>query len=187
VASPGGRLYVFGGWDGSRYVADVLIYDPEEDLWSYGTPFSQPRGFAAAAALDGRIYLVGGYDGITELATCEVYDPALEGGAESPWKALAPMAQPRGGLGVAVAGKRLYAVGGGWNGGLAFNESYDILRNRWEPFPSPVLGQWRTLGVAAVQSSLGTTVHAIGGWTGDRVSIQQVYRALLNIYLPQVP
>jgi DNA-binding CsgD family transcriptional regulator len=187
TAATGGRLYVIGGWDGSRYVDDVLVYDPEEDAWAVGTSQTEPRGFGAAVALDGRIYVVGGLDGVSESAVCEVYDPALEGSGTSPWKALAPMAQPRGGLGLVAAGRRLYAVGGGWNGGLAYNESYDTATNRWQPFPSPILGQWRTLGLAAVESSLGTTLYAVGGWTGDRAAVNQAYRALLNVYLPQLP
>jgi DNA-binding CsgD family transcriptional regulator len=187
LAATGGRLFVIGGWDGTRYVDDVLVYNPEEDSWSPGTPQGQARGFAAAVALDGRIYVVGGFDGANESAACEVYDPALEGSDTSPWQTLAPMAQPRGGLGLVAVGRRLYAVGGGWNGGLAYNESYDTATDRWQPFPSPVLGQWRTLGLAAAESSLGTTLYAIGGWTGDRVAVNQAYRALLNVYLPQLP
>ena len=187
IASLRERLYIFGGWDGKRYVADVLIYDPERDSWDLGTPMAKARGFAAAAALGNRIYLVGGYDGAEELATLEVYDPALEGTPESPWQTLAPMAAARGGLGLAVAGSRLYAVGGGWNGGLGFNESYDVSTNRWQAFPSPILGQWRTLGLASVEDSLGTTLYAVGGWTGNRVPANQAFRALLNVYLPVLP
>jgi DNA-binding CsgD family transcriptional regulator len=187
VAVAGGRLCVFGGWDGDSYVSDVLIYDPERDAWEYGTPLSQARGFAAAAELGGLIYLVGGYDGANDLPTCEVYDPSLEDSGESPWRGLAPMAAGRGGLGLAPAGRRLYAVGGGWNGGLAFNESYDIASDRWQAFPTPVLGQWRTLGLVSVESSLGATLYAIGGWTGDRVAANQAFRALLNVYLPVLP
>ncbi len=186
LAASGGRLYLFGGWDGSRYVADVLIYDPEEDAWSYGTPLGRPRGFAAAASFDGRIFVAGGYDGVNELATCEVYDPALEGSGESPWRTVAAMSQGRGGLGLVVVGTRLYAVGGGWNGNLAYNESYDVMGDLWRPFPSPVLGRWRNLGVASVENSLGTTVYALGGWSGDLLAINQAYRAVLRIFLPSL-
>lgn len=187
LAAAGGRLYVIGGWDGGRYVGDVWIYDPQEDAWSAGTPLSQARGFAAAATIDDRIYVVGGFDGMGESAACEAYEPALEGSDTSPWSTLTPMSQPRGGLGLTVAGRRLYAVGGGWGGGLAYNESYDVAADRWQPFASPVLGEWRTLGVATVESSLGTTLYALGGWTGDRTTMNQAYRALLNVYLPQLP
>ncbi len=186
LAAGGGRLYLFGGWDGTRYVPDVLIYDPEADSWTYGTPLGRARGFAAAASYEGRIYVAGGYDGVSELAACEVYDPALEGTGESPWRELEAMSQPRGGLGLVVAGSRLYAVGGGWNGGLAYNESYDVAGDRWRPFPTPVLGRWRNLGVAAVENSLGTTLYALGGWSGDLLAVNQAYRAVLRIFLPSL-
>ena len=184
IASTGGRIYLFGGWDGSRYVGDVLIYDPQGGRWSYGTPMAQGRGFAAAVAVEGRIYLLGGYDGVNELTDCEVYDPSLEGSGRSPWKALSPMSQARGGLGAAAVGNRLYAIGGGWNGGLTCSESYDIARDQWQRFATPILGQWRALGVAAAQSPLGTTLFAMGGWTGDWSAVNQAYRASLNLYLP---
>lgn len=187
LAACAGKLYLFGGWDGTRFVADTLAYDPAEDTWGRGTPMLHGAGFRAAATLDGRIYVVGGYDGAGESADGEVYDPSLEESGQSPWKAIAPMSQPRGGLGLVEAGRRLYAVGGGWNGGLDHNESYDPARNRWQPFPSPILGQWRTLGLAKVESAMGTTLYAMGGWTGDRVAVNQAYRALLSIYLPGLP
>ncbi len=187
LAASGGKLYLFGGWDGTRYVADVLVYDPREDAWSGRTPMGRAVGFAAAATLGDRIYVVGGYDGADESAAGEVYDPSLEESGQPPWKAIAPMSQPRGGPGLVTAGRRLYAVGGGWNGGLAYNESYDPQSNRWQRFPSPILGQWRSLGLAAVESAMGTTLYAIGGWTGDRVAVNQAYRALLSVYLPGLP
>ncbi len=187
IASEGGRLFLFGGWDGSRYLSDVLIYDPRADAWSPGTPLGQARGLAAAAACGGRIYVAGGYDGTSELALCEAYDPAAEGTERSPWSARTPMLAPRAGLGLAALANRLYAIGGGWNGGLAYNESYDIAADRWQALPTPILGQWRTLGVTALESPLGTTIFAMGGWTGDRVAANEAYRAVLNIYLPGLP
>lgn len=187
VAAAGGRLYLFGGWDGTRYVADVLIYDPQSDTWSYGTPMGHARGFAAAAAVDGRIYVVGGYDEATESASCELYDPTLEGSGQSPWKALAPMSQARGGLGLAAVGNQLYAVGGGWTMHLAYNEIYDIARDRWRSFPTPIVGRWRTLGVTAVPGTLGTTVFAIGGWTDGPSTVNQAYRASVSVYFPALP
>ena len=187
LAAAGGRVYLFGGWDGARYVADVWIYDPARDAWSRGTPMGQARGYLAAATVEERIYVVGGYDGVREYASCEVYDPALEGSEQSPWRALAPMSQARGGLGLATDGRWLYAIGGGWNGGLAYNEKYDIAGGRWQPFPTPILGRWRTLAVAAVRAPLGTMLYAIGGYTDERVAYNQAYRAWLSIYLPGPP
>ena len=86
----------------------------------------------------------------------------------------------RAGLGVAVIGGEVYAIGGGWQSYLATNERYDPETNMWSVFESPVLGQWRNLGVAA----LDTEIYAVGGWAGDYMGVNQAYRALFRIILP---
>jgi hypothetical protein len=51
-----------------------------------------------------------------------------------------------------------------------------------------LLGQWRTLGAAAVESKAETVIHVIGGWN-DRylnLSTNYAYRAFWRIYLPSL-
>jgi DNA-binding CsgD family transcriptional regulator/N-acetylneuraminic acid mutarotase len=182
IATVGGKIYVFGGWDGSSYVASTLEYDPLTDTWSERTPMSFPRGFAAAGTVDGTIYVVGGYDGQREYATVEQYDPAREGQG-TPWRQRASMSMRRGGLGVAAVAGNLYAVGGGWNGYLAFNERYDPQTDHWSTVETPVFGQWRNLAVVASE----TRVHALGGWTSDFTDANHEYQALFTYYLPELP
>jgi hypothetical protein len=67
-----------------------------------------PRGELAAAAFHGRIHVVGGVTPAGPLDAHEAYDPR-----ERRWLPLHPMPTARYGLGVAVAGGRLYAVAGG--------------------------------------------------------------------------
>jgi DNA-binding CsgD family transcriptional regulator len=175
-------LYLFGGWDGSSYVAETFRYDPQADAWSSLAPMATPRAFAGAGAVGDRIYVVGGYDGQDELDTCEVYDPALDRWTECP-----PMSAPRGGIGVTVIADTLYVIGGGWQSYLVENEylsiSDDPEQGAWHTFPSPLLQEWRNLGVAAN----GTSIYAIGGWDGGFLGANQAYRALFRLYLPNVP
>ena len=108
-----GKFHLFGGWDGTRYLADTLIYDPDTDSWAAGTPMAEPRAFLAASSLQDRIYVVGGYDGQRELATVAAYDPAGERtGPVLPSRV--PLSQPRGGLGALHrdSGYMLWAVVG---------------------------------------------------------------------------
>ena len=175
-----GKLHLFGGWDGARYLADTLIYDPETDSWSTGTPMAEPRAFLAASSLLDRIYVVGGYDGQRELATVAAYDPAGEGTTAGPWSSRAPLSQPRGGLGLVALGQRLYAVGGGWTEPLAFNEQYDIKTGAWSRIETPAVGQWRNLALAA----LGNKLYAVGGWNGSYLGTNEEYQALLQQLLP---
>ncbi|MGQ9681373.1 MAG: Kelch repeat-containing protein [Anaerolineae bacterium] len=181
------RLFLLGGWSGQRYVSDVWTYDVQRDRWDEGTPMPSARGFAGAASVDGRVYVVGGLDGARELGDCLILDVNGRHSGEMDWRAGAPLRQARAGHGLARAGRWIYAVGGGWNGGLTCNEVYDTMRDRWEVFPTPIVGQWRTLGVASIESPLGTEVFAIGGWAGERLALNQAYRAVLSVYLPGLP
>lgn len=183
IAAVDGKLFVFGGWNGASYVASVYEYDPQADRWTAKTAMSTARGFAAAGVIEDKVYVVGGYDGRTEFALCEEYDPAQDDGTKVPWTIKAPMSVGRGGLGVAVVGKNLYAVGGGWQSYLAYNERYNLETNTWANFETPITGEWRHLGVAATKAK----VYAIGGYSGEYLSDNQEYQALFQLYLPTAP
>jgi DNA-binding CsgD family transcriptional regulator len=180
VATVNGRLYVFGGWDGARYVADVFAYDPATDTWEEASPMPVARGFLGAAELRGHVYVVGGYDGRREYALVHRYDPAADARGEPAWETLPTMTEPRGGLGLASEGSALYAIGGGWRGGLEYNERFDPLSNTWSRVDSPIRTQWRSLGVA----TLGLNVYVVGGWSGDYLNATAVYQSSFRTFLP---
>ncbi|HET90608.1 MAG TPA: helix-turn-helix domain-containing protein [Chloroflexi bacterium] len=169
------KLYLFGGWDGQRYVATVLIYDPESDTWSTGTPMNSPRGLAAAATTSRQIYVVGGYDGKQELTQCSIYDST-----QDTWEDCAPLIVGRGGLGLVNLSDQVYAIGGGgWTSYLGFNERYSPEGNRWQAIDTPMIGTWRSPGVAV----LGTSIYAIGGWNNDYLSLNQSYTSF-RVFIP---
>jgi len=175
IAAWDGNLYVFGGWDGEGYVAESYRYNPSQDVWSAVPPMKTERAFAGAGTIGDRIYVVGGYDGQAELAACEAYAPATDS-----WDTCPPMTVPRGGIGVAVIADALYAIGGGWKSYLVENEYFSPVTRTWNAFPSPLLQEWRNLGVAAN----GTYLYAIGGWDGGFLGVNQAYRAIYRLYMP---
>jgi len=181
LAEVGGRMYLFGGWDGRRYVDTVLEFSPDTGTWNVRTPMPKALGFQAAAALGGRIFLIGGYDGNREVASCYEYMPDLEGSAISPWRACAPISVPRGGAAAATVGNSIYVVGGGWKGFVAYNERYEPLGDVWVRFPTPIVGQWRNLGLAAFE----TRLYAIGGWSGEALNANSEYQALFRVVMPR--
>jgi len=176
IAAVNDQLYLFGGWDGARYVNSVYVYDPASDQWSPRAAMRVARGFAGV--IRGVVYVVGGYDGARELALCEAYDPRTD-----TWSSCTPMSVGRGGVGVAVVGSTLYAVGGGWESYLAFNERYEPDADAWHAFETPIAGQWRNLGLAATDVNL----YAIGGWGGEYLAVNEEYQALFRIFLPASP
>lgn len=151
-------MYLFGGWDGASYRALAYVYHPQTDVWEQLPSATVARGFGAAAVFNDKVYYVGGYDGKHEFNTCEVYNPTMER-----WKSCAAMLLPRGGLGLAEVGGRLYAIGGGWLNYLGFNERYNPADDSWQVWHTPLVGEWRNLGLAVAD----TTLYAVGGWSGD--------------------
>ncbi|MBN1248102.1 MAG: hypothetical protein JXC32_10625 [Anaerolineae bacterium] len=157
LAAYGDRLLLFGGWDGETYRALTLAYTPADDTWEVLTPPQQARGFGAAAVLEDRVFYAGGYDGTREWAVCEVYFPATDR-----WESCGSMLQPRGGLSLVSTGGRLYAIGGGWQTPLGFNERYTPANDQWSVLETPIVGEWRNLGAVPWD----TSIYAIGGWSG---------------------
>ena len=177
LASLEDLLYLFGGWDGQRYVGTVFIYDSQNEAWTEGTPMTTERGLAAAAVLAGHLYVVGGYDGTQELSTCTVYNPA-----EETWEECTPLAVGRAGLGLVPLGGQLYAIGGGGRRTyLGFNERYNPNDDRWSAVETPIVGEWRSPGVVVMDNA----VYAIGGWSSDYLSLNQVFEPLpFQIFVP---
>lgn len=172
-----GRLYVIGGWDGKRFVSAVQEYDPAQDAWTLRAELPYPCGFAVAGTIGETIYVVGGYDGVREISGALAYDPQRD-----KWSPRAPMKVGRAGAGGAVIGTELYVIGGGWLGSVVTNEKYNPETDTWSAFETPILGQWRNLGVAALDAE----VYAVGGWNGTYMRVNRSYRALFRIILPVI-
>lgn len=183
LAAWGGKVYLFGGANEQGYTRTALRLDPEKGEWEPLPPLSLPRAFAGAAVLDDRIYVVGGFDGQRELNICQVFSPAAFDAGQDPWGDCAPLSLARGGLGLAAAGKTLYAIGGGWQSYMAYNEQYDVEKGEWTRFDTPIEGEWRNL--AAVSD--GKTVYALGGWNGQYLDAFWTYQAIVTIFLPITP
>ncbi len=113
----GGTFYVLGGRaDGiTGLSAAVYAFDPAAatPMWLQKTDMPTARGGVAGAVLNGLIYVMGG-EGNPAGGTGgvfddnEVYDPANDA-----WSVLAPMADPRHGMGAAALVDRIYVPGGG--------------------------------------------------------------------------
>lgn len=183
LAAYDGDLYLFGGANDGGYLNSVYRLDLERDAWDALTPMPTRRAFAAAAVVGERIYVLGGYDGERELTTCEAYAPAAEARGDPPWEGCPPLTLPRGGLGLAAVGSTLYAVGGGWQNYLAYNERWDTENGGWTRFDTPVSGEWRNLGLA----SDGKSLYALGGWSGGFLDAMWAYQAIVTIFLPITP
>jgi DNA-binding CsgD family transcriptional regulator/N-acetylneuraminic acid mutarotase len=180
LAALEGKLYLFGGWDGSTYLDSVYEYDPAQDVWTTKALMPTARGFAGAAVADSKIYVIGGYNGQEDLATNEEYVPSQDNGQGDPWTVKSPMPVGRAGCGVAVAANIIHVIGGGWEREIADGVKYNVRTDEWETFEVPMSGQWRSLGLAMVD----TEIYAVGGWNGDYMDANQEYKAIFTVILP---
>ena len=124
----------------------VEAYDPASDQWTGRVPIPTARGGLAAAVVNGLVYLFGG-EGNRNIssgvfAEVEEYDPGTD-----TWRGLAPMPNPRHGIGAAVIGGRIFIPGGGTEEGLSDSNINDAFTppGSENPFSLlPDLGeQWR--------------------------------------------
>ena len=184
IAATESGLYLFGGWDGTQYVSTTYYYDATNDAWETRTPLPFARGFAAAATVGERIYVVGGQDAESEYAMCTSYTPALDVAGSSPWQTYTPMNAKRAGHGMVVVEGALYVVGGSWGSYVTYNERYDPVSDAWSKFESPLPGEWRSLGLAAVSNAEGIYLYALGGWDGSYLSAVRTYQVTFRAYIP---
>lgn len=184
IAPFGPGFYLFGGWNGRDYLDSVYYYDVVSNTWREEERLRAARGFAAATTVEERIYLIGGYDGSDEYSLCESYQPALAAADQDPWRSHAPMRTARAGHSAVAFQGNVYVVGGGWDHAFTYNERYDLANNAWSSFESPMIGEWRTLGLSVIESGGDTFFYAIGGWNGRHLAVVQAYQASFRVYLP---
>ena len=73
-ASIDGKIYVFGGYNGSTALSSAEVYDPHEGVWRCLPPMCTKRSSASAVHIDGSVFVAGGYSGSSFLNSVEKYD-----------------------------------------------------------------------------------------------------------------
>jgi N-acetylneuraminic acid mutarotase len=179
-----GRLYVFGGWDGKRYVANTFRYDPGEDAWTEMSSMPTARGFAGAAVAGDRVYVMGGLDEQTTLAVNEEYRPNKDRNNEGAWIERTPLSPGRAKFGIASVADSIYVLGGVTSASGILPARYLIAGDLWQTFDYPGDGLWTGMGLAI----LDTHLYAVGGSSGTQVlSRNMAYKALFAVSIPEVP
>jgi DNA-binding CsgD family transcriptional regulator/N-acetylneuraminic acid mutarotase len=175
-----GHLYLFGGWDGKKYLNSVLIYDTGQDDWAMLTPMSEARGFASAAVLGDKIYIIGGNNGKQDLAINEVYTPHLEG-FTTPWSQAAALPTGRYASGIASLADRMYVFGGQADSQAVL--AYTPQTNQWQALDS--LPQEIGEGARLVQ--LGEFLLVLGGQVNNNPSgMNLAYQAIYTVQIPMI-
>jgi N-acetylneuraminic acid mutarotase len=161
AVADGGMIYLLtGSAPGEAATGMLQAFDPATGSWQDLTPMPDVASHAGAAVLDRSIYVVAGFVANVHVGAMDrVFRYDFEADR---WRAVAPLAVPRGSPGVVSLDGRLHAIGGRNDEGLlGTHEVYDPATDRWEeaaplPLPRDHLG----IGVA------GGRIHVFGGRTG---------------------
>jgi N-acetylneuraminic acid mutarotase len=176
-----GKMYVFAGLVSAPIwlpVGFVYEYDPSANKWTKKKPMALPAHHISCIEYNGKIYVFGGFVAPTQGIPAWVpinnsfeYDPAKDS-----WKALAPMPTKRGATVAAVAGDKIYVIGGATTAPgetnpaihptypqrvLSTVQEYDPKTNTWRersPMPTP-----RNHAAAGVVNG---KIYVIGGRIG---------------------
>ncbi|KAI3917825.1 hypothetical protein MKW92_028643 [Papaver armeniacum] len=54
------KLYALGGYDGSKMISSVEMYDPRMQLWIAHQNMKEPRGYSSAAVVGETIFAISG-------------------------------------------------------------------------------------------------------------------------------
>jgi N-acetylneuraminic acid mutarotase len=119
------QIYVVGGQNGSKILADNQIYNPATNKWSTGTPLPIATTNGCAAVVNNVLYFIDGYTGtITDPQdTAAVWAYSLK---TQTWSSKTPMLTARRSV-VCVVEKDVIYIMGGYNNGsfLSTVESYN--------------------------------------------------------------
>jgi DNA-binding CsgD family transcriptional regulator/N-acetylneuraminic acid mutarotase len=179
-----GRLYLFGGWDGQKYLDTVFTYDPGQDRWEELTAMPTARAFAGAVIASGKIHIIGGYDGTHALSVNEIYLPDRDKEEDNPWMVGEPMPEGRYSFGVASVADMLQVVGGTGNGqDVDTILAYQPQTDSWQVIAESPSKNWAHFGFV----TWGPYWYVQGGKIDDVFTGQNMsYQALFTISLPIV-
>ncbi len=176
-----GDLYVFGGWDGNKYINSVYTYDPTLDAWREQSPMPTARGFCGVAEAGGKIYVIGGINESQSVDVNEIYSPARDSDNSIPWTIGYPIPESRSGIEAANIADTIYVFGGEEENSNRVGLIYFPQTNVWQsletsPYP---------LGTDFGMTSIGTNLFFIGGLFGTVYSDQNLtYQAIITLSIP---
>ncbi|XP_076046546.1 actin-binding protein IPP-like isoform X2 [Oratosquilla oratoria] len=155
IAILNGRIFVVGGEQESRILANGEVYDPQEDVWTTMASMVIPRCEFGLCAHDGFLYAFGGWVGEDIGGSIERYDPI-----QDEWRLESNMPEARFSMGVIAREGLIYIVGGCTH---SQRHLQDLLCY------NPVTGQWHNLApMLTPRSQMGVTVldgflYVVGG------------------------
>eukprot|EP00164_Ancoracysta_twista_P014096 GFYU01022803.1.p1 GENE.GFYU01022803.1~~GFYU01022803.1.p1 ORF type:complete len:564 (-),score=148.66 GFYU01022803.1:204-1895(-) len=161
----GGRLYVFGGWNGVNFYNDMFVYSPVKHSWSKVSVSGvapQPRAGHTATVIGTRIYIYGGQSDNAMYSDLWCFDTT-----KTKWKKITSAGHhsARSCHTATLVGSKIFFVGG-WHGEDFVHDvdAYDVSQQEWSQVS--VSGVLPSTLSAHSTSLIGKYAYVIGGWDG---------------------
>lgn len=172
-----GHLYLFGGWDGSRYRDEILRYTSSTDQWETVDRLPFPWGHAGAVEANDRIFLVGGLNDDGPLDVILDYSPFFGARTTIPLPGIS-LGRTR----VTTLGNYLIVLAEPEGASMPQLWTYNILAELWQPTESSPIGLCSGMAIGAIGTE---SVFLIGGKEGETTRAQtQAYRVIYFATLP---
>lgn len=176
-----GQLFIFGGWDGTKYRDSVFSYDPTTDAWQEHTSMPTARAYPGAAEASGKMYVIGGIYNDLPVNANEIYTPSHDHNDANPWETGFPIPENRMGNQTVTIADTIYVFGGDPDRsnryGLIYFPQTDVWRSL-EPSPDPI-------GDYFGMTSIGTNLFFVGGKFNSAFSDQNItYQAIITLSIP---
>ncbi|MFZ5988353.1 MAG: S8 family serine peptidase, partial [Bacillota bacterium] len=173
VAASDSEIYLIGGYDGTRYLSTVEVYNPaageftKRDAASMIPNMPTARRGAKAVLIGRKIYVIGGYDGTQYLDKVEVYDldsidkqwiTKQKNSTTETWMT------PRSNFGMAAYGGKIYVFGGvNSSGYLSSIEEYNPATNTWTTLSVRLSTARKDLAACTMSGR----IYTLGGTNGS--------------------
>lgn len=179
-----GRIYLFGGWDGTKDLTSILMYDPSTDKWEVGTDLPTGRANSAVVPAEDGIFVIGGISNGNPVMVDEVYNPSRDIEGSIPWSSQIDLPEHFELLGAQNVMGSVFIFGRNLNGGYTLL-NYTPQNNVWNEFReiSPIEVQQKPC-----LAVLGGEVYFIGGYDelGELTDRVVRYQAVFTIVLPRI-
>jgi hypothetical protein len=122
------RIYIFGAHDNVNYISKIYYttYDTNGDIgsWTYVANIPNNITNSAVVCTDNYVFSIGGYDENNgEYTKASYRAPILTDGSIGDWVQISDAPIVAGHAQVAIAGNKIYLIGG-WNNGINLNTVY---------------------------------------------------------------
>jgi N-acetylneuraminic acid mutarotase len=159
VGVVGGKIFVIGGWNGSKYLKTIEVFSVKERKWIEHVPFKMTTKASSmgVAVIGKKIFVIGGWDKHANVSwAAEVLDTET-----NKWSTLPSMKTARSSMGITAIEDRFIWILGGWNGNMWLDsiEIFDTEKNEWST--SPIKLTSPRYGMTAITA--GHRIFIVGG------------------------